>query len=78
MFSVLSDKCVAFSISIWHAVNSFNLYYECTGADAGAFSGAGAVRSVHCEAGLQKDGNGGNVFPANLRFWQPIFASQLK
>ena len=29
-------------------------------------------------AGLQKDGNGGNVFPANLRFWQPLLASQLK
>ena len=28
--------------------------------------------------GLQKDGNGGNVFPANLRFWQPLLASQLK
>ena len=28
--------------------------------------------------GLQKDGNGGNVFPANLRFWQPHLASQLK
>ena len=25
--------------------------------------------------GLQKDGNGGNVFPANLRFWQPLLAS---
>ena len=28
--------------------------------------------------GLQKDRNGGNVFPANLRFWQPLLASQLK
>ena len=28
--------------------------------------------------GLQKDGNGGNLFLTNLRFWQPILASQLK
>ena len=27
------------------------------------------------EPGLQKDGN---MFPANLRFWQPLLASQLK
>ena len=28
-------------------------------------------------AGLHKDGNVGNVFPANLRFW-PLLSSQLK
>ena len=27
--------------------------------------------------GLQKEGNRGNVFPANLRFWQPLLTSQL-
>ena len=28
--------------------------------------------------GLHKDGNGGNMFPANVRFWQPLLTSPLK
>ena len=30
------------------------------------------------QSGLQKDGNFGNVFSANWRFWQPFLASQLQ
>ena len=36
------------------------------------------IRKEKCRPGLQKDGNGGNVFLANLRFWQPLLAGQLK
>ena len=43
-------------------------------------AGGGGLRVERMLAlpGLQKDGNGGNVFPANLRFWHPLLASQLK
>ena len=48
MFSVGSDKCSAFSINVCRAVYSVQCLVKCTGADAGAFAGAGAVGSVHC------------------------------
>ena len=46
MFSVRSDKSAAFSINVWHAVYSVQCVV-CTGANAGEFTGAGEVRSVH-------------------------------
>ena len=37
-----------------------------------------AIGGLWLWTGLQKDGNDGDVFPANQRFWQPLLASQLK